>query len=337
MSTRIEWADDTWSVVVGCERVSAGCDGCYAIRFAHRHAHNPHPGVADTYAGLTEHRDGRLDWTGVVRTVPGRLDKPLRWRKPRRIFVCSQADLFHADAPAEFIAHVFAVMAATPRHTYLVLTKRPWRMRSLLTRPTFPDEVAEHATDLLASQPWKRWQVDTTGWRAEETAAGNVWHPRWPLPNVHVGVSAEDQQRAHLRIPHLLDTPAAVRWVSAEPLLGPLDLGEWLPTADRPGLGWVVVGGEDGPTARPMHPAWARTVRDQCQAAEVPFTFKQWGAWGPTGRVGLGTIDGGRSRIVGPPLDEYGQGEEVARLGKNTTGRLLDGQLWDEYPPVVAP
>jgi protein gp37 len=309
VSTKIEWvvnedgtAGETWNPTLGCKKVSPGCDACYAIRTATIRAGNPHPAIADAYAGLTERTDNGLDWTGVVRTLPDRLDKPLRWRKPRRIFVDSQSDLFHDAVPDEFIAQVFAVMAATPRHTYQLLTKRHGRMRSLLNVGRFFEQVVyESETYDLARVPW-------------------------PLPNLWLGVSVEDQKRADLRVPALLHTPAAVRWISAEPLLGPVDLSPYLAELD-----WVVAGGESGPGARLAVPHWFRQMRDQCAAADVPFLFKQWGDWGPTGAVGIGGTDP-RHVFVGPPIGEYGHGEEMARVGKKAAGRLLDGELHDAMP-----
>lgn len=294
--TEISWTDATWNPVVGCTKVSAGCDNCYAIRTAHRMTANPNPLVSQAYAGTEQ--DG--EWTGKINLLTDRLDQPLRWRKPRRIFVNAQSDLFHKDVPDDFIARVFAVTARTPHHTYQVLTKRHGRMRSLLSSADFADRV---------------------GWVSMTSAP-------WPLPNLWLGVSVEDQATADLRIPALLGTPAAVRWVSAEPLLGPVDLSDYvdrwreydgdicnwgrcdraavavrrdfthedpryvcmLPVCERHrGLDWVVVGGESGPGARPMHPDWTRSLRDQCASTGVAFHFKQAGSvlareWGCKGK-----------------------------------------------------
>lgn len=293
-NTKIEWSDATWNPVTGCEEVSPGCDHCYAKTFAERFR-----GVAG------HHFENGFDLT----LRPERLDQPLRWRRPRRIFVNSMSDLFHKDVPEEFVAGVFAVMARAPQHTFQVLTKRHGRMRSLLRSADFRDRVLGHDVDV------------------------------WPLPNVWLGVSVEDQQRADLRIPALLDTPAAVRWISAEPLLGPLSLGRyvWAEPSGFPddwvrGLDWVVVGGESGRGARPMHPDWARSLRDECQQAGVPFLFKQWGEWRPSGAVGIGRGMDARHRYL-PPFDiPPGFGTEVERVGKHAAGRELDGRTWNEYP-----
>jgi protein gp37 len=277
-NSAIEWTDATWNPVTGCTKVSPGCDHCYAETFAERWRGTP-----------GHHFEQGFD----VTLRPERLDQPLKWRKPRRVFVNSMSDLFHEQVPDDYIVTVFTRMWWSPQHTFQVLTKRHGRMRSLVPRIEDRLREMEHDLDLLdAPTPL-----------------------RWPLPNVWLGVSVEDQKRADLRIPALLDTPAAVRFLSCEPLLGPVDLrrisrpsgqqpemvldvvgqrygvpGRWqAPTSHR--IDWVIVGGESGPRARPMDPAWARSLRDQCTAAGVPFFFKQAGAllageWGCSDRKG---------------------------------------------------
>ena len=305
--THIEWTDATWSPVTGCTKVSPGCEHCYIERtppfrmngrkFRRPGAHVPECRVvtASDWHRMQEVIECTCPssisigaTTGVV-LHPDRFGKPLSWRKPRKVFVCSMADLFHDHVPDEYIAQVFAVMALSSRHTFQVLTKRSARLRSLLASDRFVDEVGRTATEMWAGPGWHH-------------ATDTQW-PGWPLPNVWVGVSAEDQHWADIRIPALLETPAAVRWVSAEPLLGPLDLDEWMwqddptacsdpehcsPRVPSSALSWVVVGGESGPHARPMHPQWARDIRDQCAEAGVPYLFKQAGAvlareWGGKG------------------------------------------------------
>ncbi|MGK5558471.1 DUF5131 family protein [Actinomadura kijaniata] len=310
--SRIEWTDATWNPVTGCTKVSPGCDHCYAATFAER------------WRGVPGHHFTRgFDLT----PRPERLTQPLRWRRPRRIFVNSMSDLFHADITDAYIARVFAVMALTERHTYQVLTKRPGRARALLT-----DRFASYVQHILA-----------------EFTGDPRSLPAWPLPNVWLGVSAETQKWADVRVPTLLATPAAVRFVSAEPLLGPIDLTPWL-TCDhdalsgandtdpdlwqcdhctallrevadpggpitvspcdgatyqsrfdlvRPGrrIDWVITGGESGPGARPADPDWFRWLRDQCQAAGVAYFHKQ--------------------------------------NGPKKTGRLLDGRTWDQLPDAA--
>ena len=315
--TKIGWTDATWPVVTGCTHISEGCDHCYAATLTSgRLAHLPE------YAGLAEH--GRFN--GTVRCLPGRLDWPLKWRKPRRIFVCSMSDLFHEGVPDSFIAEVFAVMAASRQHTFQVLTKRHGRMKSLLRSKEFAEAVRIAYLTLPSDIP-------------------SAYGYAWPLPNVWLGVSAEDQHWAQIRVHALLATPAAVRWVSAEPLLGPIDLrnlkagnGALIDAlcgdvkspdgtiyAACPGsVDWVVAGGESGAGARPMHPDWARSLRDQCQDARVPYLFKQWGAhrW-----IEHSAYDHATQCWVA-------DGIEPQRVSKKLAGRELDGRTWDEYPRV---
>lgn len=296
--SKIEWTDATWNPAVGCTKVSPGCDHCYA------------EGVVNRFAGTSPAFPTTFD---VVNVRSDRfLTQPLRWGKPRLVFVNSLSDLFHADVSDEFIAEVWAVMAACPQHVFQLLTKRHGRMRSLLSSPRWPELLVSRAH-------WPR-DVD----------------PELPLPNVWLGVSVEDQTWARTRLPALMDTPAAVRWVSAEPLLGPLDLALWLyriPEPTTPVLDWVVVGGESGPGARPMHPAWARQIRDECEDAGVPFLFKQWGAYVED----TATFPSRAAVSVPPGPMGYPPGEGPAtvrmlKLGKHDAGRLLDGCTWDGYP-----
>jgi protein gp37 len=212
-TTRIEWADKTWSPIIGCDRVSPGCDRCYAITTANIRSAHPNPKVSVPFAGTVQRTTAGLDWTGRVNLLEDRLTEPLRWRRPARVFVNSQSDLFHHEVPDEFIVRVFAVMAATPHHTYQVLTKRHGRMRALLSSPAFAEAVDRAFLDLTVNRQMGIAQTERS----------------YPLPNVWLGVSVEDQKRAALRVPALLDTPAAVRFISAEPLLGPVDLTAWMP------------------------------------------------------------------------------------------------------------
>jgi protein gp37 len=259
--TKIQWTDISWNPVRGCSMVSAGCENCYAMKQAHRFSGNNKP-----YWGLTEIGPHGPRWNGNITMVPGLLDEPLHWKKPRRIFVNSMSDLFHGDVSEEFIEQVFVTMARSPRHTYQILTKRPGRMLAFLQRNSTGGRILHLADD-----------------RGVESGA-------WPLPNVWLGVSVEDQATADERIPILLQTPAAVRWISAEPLLGQVDMKDeyLLPSFasddDRyyqpggRGLDWVVVGGESGPGARPCDLQWIRSIKDQCQAAGVPVFVKQLGS-----------------------------------------------------------
>lgn len=315
--TGIEWTDATWNPVTGCDKVSPGCDRCYAETFAER------------WRGTEGHYfEAGFD----VQLRPDKLDMPLRWTKPRKVFVNSMSDLFHDKVPDEFIAKVFSVMACADHHTFQLLTKRHGRMRSLLTSEAFRELVFKcQALDL----------------------PGDVMGDYWPLPNVWLGVSAEDQKRADLRIPALLDTPAAVRFVSAEPLLGPINLHTDPIEAGSPFWGsqldWVIVGGESGPDARPMHPDWARSMRDQCVDAGVPFLFKQWGEWRwtreaddfefeqahgdlyPSAKWETVSPDG---VVIADNIPRPGCAT-MQRVGKKRAGRELDGRTWDQYPEAV--
>lgn len=296
--TGIEWADATWNPVTGCDKVSPGCDRCYAETFAER------------WRGTK----GHYFETGFDLLLrPDKLDLPLRWNKPRRIFVNSMSDLFHDSVPDEYIGTVFRVMEQAPQHTFQILTKRHGRMRSLLNR---------WSTEGL---------VYDMGYRCQgvPTSPCRVTYPMWtPAPNVWLGVSVEDQKRADLRVPALLETPAAVRFISAEPLLGPtMFLLRWLHRQgyDRR-IDWVIAGGESGPGARPMHPDWVRTLRDQCVATGTAFLFKQWGEWAPAPELsGMGSA-----------IHVFDDGVHVQRYGKRNAGRTLDGRTWDQYPEAVA-
>lgn len=378
-NTGIEWADATWNPIVGCDKVSPGCDNCYAIRTAHRMTANPNPKVSAAYAGTEA--DG--EWTGKINLLDQRLDQPLRWRDPRRIFVNAQSDLFHKDVPDEFIARVWAIMGLAEQHTFQILTKRPGRMRSLLSSEAFRIRVLDKAYLMAVGEdPTVKVPRPVAGaYRDRVTVAVGLRDEplvlnalEWPLPNVWLGTSVEDQHWADIRVPLLLDTPAAVRFLSAEPLLGPVDLemslsrhtlglvlddclactqpydyhvsggqvGDECPVPDtgvRP-IDWVIVGGESGPGARPMHREWVRSLRDQCTAAGVAFLFKQWGEWVPDGygvRADLATngtrTDGRDYWYPSPAPDDARLTHAIMRhVGKRTAGRTLDGRTWDEYP-----
>lgn len=312
----IEWTNATWNPIRGCTRVSEGCRNCYAERVAARFSQpgDPYEGLA----GWTKSREPR--WTGKVITVPLHLKDPLKWKAPRMIFVNSMSDLFHEDLPFDDVLAIVDVMRQAPQHIYQILTKRPERMREFFT--------------------------DVWG----ELAPANWW----------LGTSAEDQKTAEARIPALQNTPATVRWVSLEPLLGPIVLGHdepelgavsWLAGIQGcdppiPGIDWVVVGGESGPAARPMHPAWARSIRDECTQLRTPFFFKQWGEWAPCelfppGKYPLHVINSSGTLLQHVLAEPNDRGAEmICRAGKHLAGRLLDGREWSEYPegsPVQLP
>jgi protein gp37 len=339
-TTKIEWTDATWNPITGCTLVSEGCRYCYAARLAAtRMKHHPsRKGLARINAA------GEAKFTGEVRLNEQWLDQPLRWRKPRRIFVCAHGDLFHEAVPDEWIDRVFAVMALS-RHQFQVLTKRPERAREYMNGNRYG--VVNAAVEIISDA---RGDVAGVVQRENMDRSGE-----WPLPNVWLGTSVEDQATADARIPALLATPAAVRFVSCEPLLGPVDLLRWsgLEGDADFGLDWVIVGGESGPNARPMHPDWARSLRDQCQAAGVPFFFKQvgeWTAWQPASGPYWGNAYSGdevdRHILLPTDMDadptwddglaHYTPGETdhcaFQRVGKRAAGRLLDGQEWNQMP-----
>lgn len=287
----IEWTDKTWNPVTGCTKVSPGCKLCYAERvFPRAYSKVCKCGALKEDHEVEPHRmlDGcdefqPREFTDVF-THTDRLEQPLRWRKPARIFVNSMSDLFHEDVPFEFIDKVFAVMALTPRHTYQILTKRPGRMRQYLT-----ETVVFHGHIYPAVQ-W-RLLMDLN---IKDGYGRQCDREPWPLPNVWLGVSVESQPYADERIPLLLKTPAAVRFVSYEPALGPVDFALKIPVKNEDGsaagsiravdyfsvepkVHWVIVGGESGPGARQFSVQWARDVIAQCKAAGVACFVKQLG------------------------------------------------------------
>lgn len=278
MNSKIEWTGATWNPVAGCTWASRGCDHCYAATMTRRLGAM---GQAD-YAGLTS----RKHFNGKVRTLPHKLDVPLRRHKPTTWFVNSMSDLFHQDVPFDFIDRVFAVMALCPQHTFQVLTKRPERMAEWANSELVQHRIAKARDGItvarkIAELKEIRSKMKTGGVGVSATQIRNIasrqqWATEagiaWPLPNCWLGTSIEDQTAADERIPHLLRVPAAVRFLSVEPLLGLVELSQWIVGKK---CNWVIVGGESGPGARPMHPAWARSLRDQCVAAGVPFFFKQ--------------------------------------------------------------
>lgn len=311
--TDIEWCTNpdgskgkTWNPVRGCARVSPGCDRCYAMGQARR-THGP----GGAYEGLTIYRGPEtsrpgVDWSGVARFVPEMLDEPLRWRKPQRVFVNSMSDLFHHSITFEQIAAVYGVMAACPQHTFMVLTKRP--ERAVEFYEWLDDEARLDDGDISYHVALSKSYRDVVGDGSDESADrawGTAFHgmldawrperegPPWPLPNVHLGVSVESQDYVH-RIAEILKCPAAVHWASLEPLLGPVDVSEYLHdstcnelrrderldacTCSEPrevALGWGVAGTESGHRARRAELGWLESARDQFAFAGLPFFTKQ--------------------------------------------------------------
>lgn len=319
--TRIEWTEYSWNPVTGCSKVSPGCNHCYALAMSRRLSHQPKYALATNLGPDSE-------WSGVLSCHPEVLAEPLGWKKPRNISVCSMSDLFHDKVPWEFITQVFDVMEITPQHTYQVLTKRPGRMA------------------YFAENIWPRHIGADTG-RIPETA--------WPW-NVWAGTSVESQKYAP-RLECLALVPAKVRFVSVEPMLGPVDLQRWLElglqwydddgTKPERVCHWVVCGGESGPGARPMHPDWVRNLRDQCQATGIPFWFKQWGTWLPdevflTDTRSIEWLpaplawveESGVVHRFGDHhrLDQMGNHVLMHKIGKRLAGAELDGREWRERP-----
>ena len=330
MTTKIEWCTnpdgtkgETWNPITGCTQISEGCQNCYAKRMANR-LKGRCGYDADNPFNVTLH--------------PERLDEPLRWKKPRRIFVCSMGDLFHPEVRSDFIEVMFGIMSFLPQHTFLVLTKRPWQAEAFFRNRT-----------LAQCRQQIYWYFDDGVGPTEEEVESSCG--AWPLPNVWIGVTCETQARADERIPILLQIPAAVRYVSVEPMLGPIKLEHYFPEYDyrptyeyfriaygldsnkpvivRSGLDWVICGGETGPGARPMHPDWVRSLRDQCQAVGIPFFFKSWGDWCFVKQMSRDTyamVDKANN------LAGHGDYEKPWKVGKKRAGCLLDGQEYSKYP-----
>lgn len=314
--SKIEWTGKTLNPIRArhretgergwaCVRVSPGCVNCYAA---------------------TQNQAKRFGGTGLDYTVPAleqvehflderTLTKPLHWRKPQRVFMCSMTDIFGEWVPDEWLDRIFAVMALTPQHTYQVLTKRPERMREYLTNPVPLSVGTTDRADMVE--------------RTVDAVAGDYgWHAApfmWPLPNVWLGVSAEDQERLNERYPLLADTPAAVHFLSLEPLLGSIVLHD----ASYPE--WVIVGGESGPRARPFDLAWARSIIEQCRAASVPVFVKQ---------LGPRPLERNDAGFDGEDFDEWPEGTRTEGWhdgmyqGENVRVRLRDrkGANPEEWP-----
>jgi protein gp37 len=368
----ISWTEWTWNWVAGCSLESPGCTNCYAMGQANRII--AQHGAASHYAGTVQTVNRKAVWTGKIALAPDHiLYKPLRWQSPRIIFTNSMSDPFHEKMPLEWIATMFAIIAITPHHIYQVLTKRARHMREQMVGSDFLEitPMSTRVADaLLAMWP----DIERLGipryaaFKTEASIASLAALIRkedpsvWPLKNVWFGVSAEDQQRANDRVRYLLETPAAIRFVSAEPLLGPIDF-ERLERTRRQGYGagyldalrgwtrgsghghrefdapakldWIIVGGESGPDARPMHREWARSIRNQCRETGVAFHFKQWGEWMPADdwygdhsvSLPLRTFDGERWRETSILDTDYS-----VRVGRRFSGRHLDNEIHNAFP-----
>jgi len=355
--TSIEWTDATWNVVNGCSVCSPGCTHCYAMKLAGTRLRN-HP----TRAGLTVDSKAGPVWTGEIRVNEAAMEQPLRWTRPRMIFANAHGDLFHERVPIETIARVFGVAIAAHHlrgHIVQFLTKRAERQRDVLSRPEFWEEVNTYAEWHVMER------VDPLNRRSDDARATlDDYDPDSPPPGIWIGVSAENQHWLMQRGPHLVETPAAVRFLSIEPLLSVMDIEPFvLPVRQwsnmwannyplhypKHRVDWVIVGGESGPGARPMHPDWARSLRDQCAAGGVPFFFKQWGEWLPwePEQVPCWKSQTGETmdRHALPDFDDADlkgwtdrllyEGSDICvhqRVGKKTAGRLLDGVQHEGMP-----
>lgn len=303
--TDISWTDATWQIVTGCSIDTPGCTGCYAMDLAGTRLKN-HP----SRRGLTKMVNGKHVWTGEVRFNRGWLIQPLQWKRPRKIFVAAHGDLFHESVPDEWLDEIFAVMALCPQHTFQLLTKRSARMRNyagkwferLATRPT----MVPHPTGLCSFDKLVDWLV----------------LPKI-LPNIYFGISCEDQKRADLRVPDLLATPAAKRFVSAEPLLGPIVFGNALFEIDQ-----VITGGESGRgkrRPRPVHVEAFRSIRDQCAKSGTAFFHKQNGGW-------IHSSQAWHDGLSGSCIHEWPDGSRSFLVGTKVAGNQLDGRTHEEWP-----
>lgn len=330
VNTEISWTDSTWNPIRGCTRVSEGCRNCYAEKVAYRFS-----GEGLPYAGLAVLKNGHPSWTGKVEFVEKHLLDPLKWGRmladcwmcgagpndtcmhgskaspwssrwrSRRIFVNSMSDLFHEAVTDEMRDKIFAVMALCPQHIFQVLTKRPEQMLKYLTDRNLSQRIHERVKGIMGYDNPKRPAINPSD---------------LPLPNVWPGVSVENQKAADDRLDYLCEL-ASRGWqtmVSFEPLLGAVDPGKWWLSLGQ--NTWAIVGGESGPGARPMQAAWARSLRDQCAAAGVPYFFKQWGAWVPT-------TDPKVAAARGIPLENC-----MSYVGKRAAGALLDGVEHKAFP-----
>ncbi len=327
MSTKIDWCDETLNPFVGC---SEGCPWCYAAKL-HNRRHEAWKGGRWPSAPKQYHFP-----FNVVQFHADRLKTPMKWLKPKRIFLNSMTDIFDPKVNRADMDRTMAMVALCRQHTFLILTKQARAMREYLANPGVAERVACEMCFLMS------------GIRPP-TVPQHLRAP-WPLPNLQVGVSVTNQDDADERIPELLQSPAFLRFVSVEPLVGPVDLSKWLDCTGMPDcnvcdgqrLHWVICGGMTGKDAVAMYPAWVRSLRDQCVSAGVPFFFKGWGEWCPgenySGRAPFRNWKEFRQGETVPhPVsifgDEASKGHQmVVRIGKKKAGWLLDGREWREYP-----
>jgi protein gp37 len=351
--SKIEWCDQVWNPITGCTKISEGCNACYAERMAKRLAGRFGYPKINPFA-VTSHHD--------------RIYEPSKWKKPQRVFVGSMGDIFHPDVPEHWIDAIMVTAALFRKHTFMILTKRPQRMLEYFNRPK--EEILKSWEESIQQIKWNINKLDTC------TCAAQLYSycmDNWPVPNIWLGVTTENQATTNQRLPLLLKTPAAKRFISAEPLLGPINYMHFsnslLNTKDHPwknthllsGIDWVICGGETGPKARPMHPDWVRLLRDQCIGGvhyKVPFFFKGWGVWSPEykseheatcvvcGCTENNACEGGCSWIENTMLDicsKCGNAKTMKwednslsfHRGKKKSGHMLDDQEYLQFPKTT--
>lgn len=306
--SKIEWTEQTWNPIIGCNKLSSGCKNCYAEKMAKRLSEIQ---ATEYYKNVVFRHPLAVNygkWNGTTHFVESQLDKPLKRKRPTMYFVCSMGDMFHESVPFEWIDAIFSIMSDCDNHTYQILTKRPKRISDFFQ--------------------WK--------WKQCGKLNNDDFIPWYPKDNIWFGVTAENQEMANKRIPILLKIPVKIRFISVEPMLEEVDLTELGLPSDKFGfinslygtafnskigghktkskIDWVIYGGESGHNARPMHPDWVRSLRDQCKAANVPFFFKQWGKW----------YEKTESKIFGNTL--------IPKFGIEKNICLLDGIQHKEFP-----
>lgn len=343
--TRIEWAETSWNPATGCTKLSPACDHCYAEAMSRR---------------LKGRYGYDADEPFRVTLRPERLVQPFVVPTPQVVFVCSMGDLFHKDVPDDFIAAVHGVMSMAGQHTYQLLTKRADRALEWYAKHALPDcqaaalvmapgiaeanRLAAERLEAIGRVDRRRHAQDLRG-----RAINGTGRNKWPLPNVWLGATIEDQARVDVRLGHLMQCPAAVRFVSCEPLLGPVEL-QLIPDgrncqicgdnghqlmecgyigAGSRGLDWIIAGGETGPGARATSPQWLRLLRNEAACRRVPFFFKRWGEWAPRNQIDAGTQRG----VPDPRLDTFDK-VSPSRFGRKRTGRKLDGATYDGRPEI---
>ena len=367
--SKIDWTDVTWNVTAGCRKVSEGCRNCWAIRTVPRLAGNGVKGyeqITNSKEQITN-KSGKakklLNWSGKIELLEHNLQKPFKYgKKPKRVFVNSMSDLFHEDVPFDFVDKVMAVISLFSQHTFMILTKRPERMKEYFEKlfaDYTPDEIMEKLTSLYSDENFLGKDKPFPAMEDEaECFAHNYAMVHGILSNLWLGVSVEDQKTADERIPVLLQIPAAKHFISLEPMLGAVDLSKYLgfdatitchekitedvgkaiiEMCNKAGakklLDWVIVGGESGAGARPMHPEWVRSIKDQCTMSNVQFYFKQWGAYSMLNDK-VANVKCKKIPHVSKMRSIKGYSDLFIKVGKKEAGHLLDGIEYRQIPDV---